>query len=234
MSRKMACLAAIGLFFVSSAMAQEDVGALKQRVLSKVKACGCQDSLAACGDCSVAAEIKDYVDRLIEAKVVESKMLGYIVKSFGEDVFLVEGSKEEALRQISRALPADTARLDASSKSFDFGKVPRGAGEINREFILRNVGNKDLIIKDLRTSCACAKVSLRTASGNSPDFDLKGSGPEWKGTIKPGETAILEIVLDLAEFPDSQGPVAREAFFTSNDPDQSLSIFRLSLEITRP
>jgi hypothetical protein len=230
-----AALATLSLYFCSGVSAQgNEAAALKQRVLSKIKACDCEKPLAVCGDCSVAGEIKVYVDRLIEAKIPEDKMLGYIIKSFGVDVSPVDSAKEDASKQVSQVLPPDTPRMEADMLPYDLGKVSKSAGSIRHEFTLRNNGNKDLIIKNVRTSCVCAKASLKTDSAVSPNFDFKGSGPEWQGTVKPGETAILEIVIDLATFPIDPKPVTRDVLITSNDPIQPFAIFKVSLEVTGP
>jgi hypothetical protein len=121
--------------------------------------------------------------------------------------------------------------LEASEMFYDFGKLSRSVGSARHEFIFSNTGNEDLVISNLRASCSCAKVSLRTNSGNSPEFGSAGSGLDWKAIVKPGEAATLVIVLDLNSIPAGNEPVSRQAFVVTNDPKSSMVAFKVSLEV---
>jgi hypothetical protein len=84
---------------------------------------------------------------------------------------------------------------------------------------IENIGNADLKITGLRTSCICTSVLLELRGQNSPTF----TGPEpdviWLGvTMGPGESGTLEITYDPTMFGDV-GPTRRYVYVASNDPD---------------
>jgi hypothetical protein len=106
-----------------------------------------------------------------------------------------------------------TPDIDLAESQTDLGVVTNG--EIPTiEIPVRNLGSSDLIIEAVTTSCGCTTASV------SPEV------------IPPGETGALTIRYDSgAHGPDEVGPVMRQIFIASNDPDESEFEFRLTAEI---
>lgn len=110
--------------------------------------------------------------------------------------------------------------VDHSSKSV--GNIPYGGGDLIHTFPIKNVGDKNLEIANMATSCMCTKAYLQVGNTKSDEFGMKGmSAPSgWKGIVKPGQT--VEIVADFDpkyHGPSGIGPVTRTVSFETNDPD---------------
>jgi len=68
----------------------------------------------------------------------------------------------------------------------------------------------------------CTKAYLEKGNEKSAEFGMKGmSAPsDWKGTLKPGESAYVVAVFDPAfHCPSGVGIISRNISFETNDPD---------------
>jgi len=98
----------------------------------------------------------------------------------------------------------------------DLGPVENG--EV-REFgvVVANQGSSDLVIEAVSTSCGCTSARVDPT------------------TLAPGERGLLAVIFDSgAHGPDERGPVVRQVFIASNDPDQPEVEFRLIADILPP
>ncbi|MBR5102547.1 MAG: DUF1573 domain-containing protein [Muribaculaceae bacterium] len=68
--------------------------------------------------------------------------------------------------------------LSADNYSFDFGEIDKNKGVVKHRFIIKNTGNKPLIIIGGASSCGCTKVKFS------------------KKPIKKGKTGWVEISFD--------------------------------------
>ena len=69
------------------------------------------------------------------------------------------------------------AKLEFNETEFDFGNI-RAGEKVAHRFIFKNIGNGNLIIKDVDPSCGCTVASFP----NTP--------------IKPGEGSFIDITFD--------------------------------------
>ena len=105
-------------------------------------------------------------------------------------------------------------RLDQSQ--IDLGQVVNGEVRTFEVSVL-NQGNTDLVIEAVSTSCGCTSAQIIPT------------------TLGPGERGSLEVVFDSgAHGPEELGPVMRQVFIASNDPDQPEVDFRFTAEILPP
>lgn len=107
--------------------------------------------------------------------------------------------------------------ISALPNPVEMGTIPDQPKTVLVE--IENVGNADLKITGLRTSCVCTSVVLELHGQDSPRF----TGPEpsvtWLGvTMAPGESGTLRITYDPTLFGDV-GPTRRYVYVASNDPD---------------
>ena len=109
-------------------------------------------------------------------------------------------------------------QIALESNSFNFGEVKKAQGKVSTIFKLSNQGNAALVIKNIKASCTCTTVSLKSGKNQSPYFDTKGAPADWKMEIKPKDKAELEVVLDLAHNSVQPGDLIREVMIASNDP----------------
>lgn len=114
------------------------------------------------------------------------------------------------------------AKIEIQETTFDFKDIPYGGGNVSHKFKIKNVGDKELQIANMATSCMCTTVSLKTSSGESPKFGMKGHAPSssWVGKLAPGEEAEVVAEFDpTAHGPSGVGPMERFISFETSDPD---------------
>lgn len=115
------------------------------------------------------------------------------------------------------------AKVESLETSFDFKDIPYSGGNVQHEYKIKNIGDKNLEIANLATSCMCTKVYLKTSSGSSPEFGMKGhtAASDWKGRLAPGEEGSVVAVFDpTAHGPQGVGPISRLVSLDTNDPDR--------------
>lgn len=136
----------------------------------------------------------------------------------GGGIFFLSNSPTKAVLQKTVG-----ARIETPQTSFDFKNVPYNGGFAKHSFTIKNIGDKELQIANLATSCTCTKVFYKKGKEESPYFSMKGHSGEssWTGVLKPKEKAELVIVFDpTAHGPQGVGPIERIISFETNDPDK--------------
>ncbi|MGB3717758.1 MAG: DUF1573 domain-containing protein [Candidatus Promineifilaceae bacterium] len=92
--------------------------------------------------------------------------------------------------------------IAVEAANLDLGNVINGE-IVSRDLALRNDGDADLVIDSIITSCTCTQASV------SPM------------TIAADQSGILHIEFDSGfHGPDLTGPLIRQVFINSNDPQQ--------------
>ena len=105
-------------------------------------------------------------------------------------------------------------QLDQSE--LDLGQVVNGELR-NFEVPLVNQGEGDLVIESVSTSCGCTSAQVIPT------------------TLEAGGSGVLQVTFDSgAHGPEELGPVMRQVFIASNDPDQPELEFRFTAEILPP
>lgn len=204
------------LVFLHLAFAQNpDV--LKSEIYSKIKCCACQVPFDKC-ICAEAKEMKAYIDALLESGLNKEDIFYKVAKKFSLSTILDEQIKQNVKERLINEAGEKRPEIVLDAASFDFGKVTKKQGKISKVFKLTNKGNLPLIIKNLKTSCPCAGVSLRTDKVKSPYFGIEGSPKDWLVEIAPSQNAGLELMVDLASGHVKIGKLIREATITTNDP----------------
>jgi hypothetical protein len=98
----------------------------------------------------------------------------------------------------------------------DLGQVVNGEVR-SLEVPLINQGSRDLVIEAVSTSCGCTSAQVIPT------------------TLEAGGSGVLQITFDSgAHGPEELGPVMRQVFIASNDPDQPEVDFRFTAEILPP
>ena len=84
----------------------------------------------------------------------------------------------------------------------DVGDVVNGE-IVGRDVVVRNEGAGPLVVANVSTSCGCTTATLEPM------------------TLDPGASGVLHIEFDSgAHGPDLTGPLMRQVFIASNDPQQ--------------
>jgi hypothetical protein len=94
-------------------------------------------------------------------------------------------------------------RIVVEPASFDFGTL-RPAGEVQKEFVIRNHGRAELVIQSISTDCGCTAALSETK------------------TVRPGGSTVMRVTLHA---PAEAGKLRKTVLIKSNDPA------RASLEV---
>lgn len=102
----------------------------------------------------------------------------------------------------------------------DFGVVPVSGGVVSVDMPLVNIGEEDLVISFLNTSCGCTSAQVIIDGKTGPVFGMSSHGKSprnWKSVIEPGKQASLTIYYDPAVHPKFRGAATRIITITSNE-----------------
>ena len=91
------------------------------------------------------------------------------------------------------------AQIKFHKTTYDFGKIHEEIKKADAKFVFTNVGDKDLIIKNVRTSCGCT----------SSDYS--------KSPVKPGEKGYIKATYHTTNRP---GNFRKSITITYNNPDK--------------
>jgi hypothetical protein len=121
---------------------------------------------------------------------------------------------------VSTTLEEDFSKLSAEdlksapvvsydSESFDFGDI-KPSSKNEHVFSLKNAGKKDLIIRDVKSSCGCTAVSPS------------------KNVVPSGESVPLKVVFDST---GKSGRQNKTITVITNDPKNPTTVLRISSNI---
>lgn len=98
------------------------------------------------------------------------------------------------------------SQLQASDKLYDFGTISMAKGNVEKMFKITNPTDKDIVIKDISTSCMCTNAYIVKEGLLRGPFGMPGHGGgialKANETIKAGESMDLKVVYD----PNAHGP----------------------------
>ncbi len=104
--------------------------------------------------------------------------------------------------------------IEVEITQHDFGVIEQGT-VASLDVPVRNVGTEDLRIEAVSTSCGCTTATVE---------------PE---VIPPGGEGTLRIRYNSGLHPDS-GPIRRDIFIASNDPDEPEVVVVITAEVKAP
>jgi hypothetical protein len=114
----------------------------------------------------------------------------------------------------------------------DLGTVSVSGGTISTLFTIKNVGDGELVIRDMETSCMCTEAALIMDGEEGPKFGMRGHGARpvgWSARLAPGEQATLKVYYDPTIHPGLRGPVTRVVRIYSNDPGRPYADLAIEL-----
>lgn len=154
----------------------------------------------------------------IKKNPIDSKNMKMII--IGSVIILILGVSSILVTNYMNNSP----KLYVNTTNYNFGTVSQsGDGIVSTLVLLRNDGSKDLIIKDISTSCGCTSAALirNGVEGNAYSMN-HGNGPGGVGSdrmnevISPGESAYLKIYYNPSTHSDLRGPVSRYVSIKTN------------------
>ncbi|MDL1914146.1 MAG: DUF1573 domain-containing protein [Bergeyella sp.] len=100
-------------------------------------------------------------------------------------------------------------KISFENPTIDYGTVKQGSNG-SREFIVKNIGNKPLIISSVKPSCGCTT-------------------PSWsKEPILPGKTGKIEVKYDTS----TPSPFQKLIEVYSNDPENGRAVVYIKGVVT--
>jgi hypothetical protein len=121
----------------------------------------------------------------------------------------VSATIEEDFSKLSDEDLKNAPVVSYDAESFDFGDIKPGA-KVEHTFNLKNAGKRDLLIRDVKSSCGCTAVSPS------------------KNLIASAESVPLKVVFDSA---GKSGRQNKTITVITNDPKNPTSILRISSNI---
>lgn len=219
------------VFFFQGIILAEDVDSLKKEIYAKLTNPHCNMPLAEC-DCPLAGQMKGYIDALLETGATKDEVYYKVARRFSLKAIADTQIKADVEKRLVKEAGDKRAQIILEPASFHFGKVSKRQGKISKIFKVYNEGNTELIIINIRVSCACVTASLRVGENKSPYFGIEGAKSGWQEKIKPQESAELEVVFDLTDPAMAVGKQTRSIFIASNDPLYPETSIRVEVEIT--
>jgi hypothetical protein len=114
-----------------------------------------------------------------------------------------------------------TPRVQIQPYSRDLGEVSVRGGTVTALFTVKNVGDGELVIRDMETSCMCTEAALIVGGVEGPKFGMRGHGARpvgWSARLAPGEEATLKVYYDPTVHRTLRGPITRVVRVYTNDP----------------
>lgn len=218
------------LFIFHSAIFAQEAKVSKSEIYSKLKCCACNVSFAQCV-CAEAKEMKAYIDALIETGLPQEGIFDKVAKKFSLDVIIDQETKIQVEKRLIKETGEKRPQIVLEPSFFDFGRVSKKQGKISKIFKLHNKGSASLIVKRIKTTCPCSLASLSIKGRKSPYFGTEGSPENWQAEIKPGLSAELEVVIDLASPHINTGRIIRDVSIATNDPLYPETTVRVQVEV---
>ncbi|MDP2890932.1 MAG: DUF1573 domain-containing protein [Bacteroidota bacterium] len=174
-----------------------------------------------------------HLSAVIKPATIAPKQKGYIVVTFdaskikaygfvmhriylnidGKDDYrnsiAVSTTLEEDFSGLSPAELATAPAVKYDAESFDFGDIKPGS-KVEHTFNLKNIGKRDLVIRDVKSSCGCTAVSPS------------------KNMIAANESVPLKVVFDSA---GRSGRQNKTITIITNDPKNPTTVLRIATNI---
>lgn len=114
------------------------------------------------------------------------------------------GKSAQSGTAVKSASDINLSSLTAAGTAYDFGNISMKDGLVEKTFEIANLGNQDIKLERITTSCMCTSAYISTLEGEKGPFGMVGheSAPKINEIIRSGETRKLRVVFD----PNAHGP----------------------------
>ncbi|MDP3917088.1 MAG: DUF1573 domain-containing protein [Nanoarchaeota archaeon] len=194
--------------------------AIKEDIYKEFTCTCCETSLLDTPDsCLMAEGMRSSIDNsALKYFYNKEKIMMDSVKKFG----IPSLSRKEQKMNIGLKLINDTTSsfpsIQFDQDFVELGEISNSKGLILIDFTMENNGTADLIIYDVKTSCACLSASLIKDGQESLRAGRFSYPDGWNYIVKPNEKIILRGFYDPRITSWQTGSVERIITITSNDP----------------
>lgn len=160
----------------------------------------------------------------MSTKTIILLTIGFFVMIFGVAYLVTKGQTPtpEVEKYSSESIEKPKAEVKENFKDIGEMKV----NEIKEvSFSLKNIGNKPLQILNINSSCNCTFGKVLYKDIETKQFGMhKQSG--YVTDIAPNDTATVKVIYNPSIMP-VYGPVTRDVYISTNDPENSKLIFTI-------
>jgi hypothetical protein len=128
--------------------------------------------------------------------------------------YYVSANLVEDFSSLSPEELANAPVFKVAQTTVDLGKI-KGSTQNEVEFKFTNAGKRDLVLRNIRSSCGCTAVQ---------------QGSQGVG-IKPGESSSIKAVFNSGSY---NGKVTKAIYVYTNDPKNSEVVLMLNAEVEQP
>jgi len=205
---------------------------LRQDVYSEFTCTCCEDSILTTPySCFMAGGMREYVNKIVKGTKDKEEVMLESVKKFGIPTLIDLALKEKYGFMFVDNPPKDAPSINIRPNFVDLGEVSNSKGIIITDFRIKNNGTQDLIITDLKTSCACLHASFIKDGDESVRTGRFSHSEGWTFILEPNEDALLRTYYDPRVTNWQTGHVERIVTITSNDPIYFERIIKLAAEL---
>lgn len=147
--------------------------------------------------------------------------LGLII---GMSFLLTTGQKPEPAKVVYSAQASEKPIAQTSETSADFGEM-KDSDTKQKDFTLENAGTKPLQILNVNSSCNCTFGQIIYNGTTSKEFGMHAQSG-YVTDIAPGSSATVRVIYRPYIMP-VVGPVEREVYVTTNDPQKETVTFSI-------
>ncbi|MDI3525879.1 MAG: hypothetical protein PWR03_62 [Tenuifilum sp.] len=144
--------------------------------------------------------------------VVDRFVLSVNDKAINRSPITITASIEEDFSKLSAKELENAPRVEFNTNHYDFGTVKQG-DPVKYDFIMKNSGKSDLIIRKIKASCGCTTAT-----------------PSQK-VLKPGESTNISASFRTSGYSGRQG---KTITVITNDPKNPTMILRLTGTVEKP
>lgn len=196
--------------------------------------CGCCGKSIADCNCGMAKERKAFVDEQAAKGLNERSLYKEAIKKFGQAVLFDQALAAEIKKELIAEAPEDRPAIAIEPESIDLGKVSMAKGKVQTVFKVKNLGQSDLIITGMETSCGCTTVTLKIDGRQSPVFGMSDNPTDWSESLAPGQEGELVAIFDPGHHgPKGTGPATRTISVQSNDPLDSFKKVQFEVDVSK-
>lgn len=161
----------------------------------------------------------------MSTKIIVIGLILFSVIFVGGSYFLLAGGNKPEVK-IASYSSKDKERPFAEVKKTlaDLGKM-KVSDEKSTEFTIKNTGVKPLQISDMNSSCNCTFGQFIYQGKTSAEFGMH-SPSDYLGDIAPNTEAKIKVIYRPFIMP-VYGPVEREVYLSTNDPDKQKLVFQI-------
>lgn len=162
---------------------------------------------------------KGYIEATYDAGIIND--WGFVIdrirvlcnnRAIGDNRLTISATIVEDFSSMTAEELANAAKIEfVDGKTFNFGKIDQKS-KVEHDFVFKNVGKSDLILRKIKSSCGCTAVS-----------------PKDK-VIKPGKSSSIKAIFSSGT---RKGMQNKSITIITNDPKNSRIILRVTGEVKK-